>query len=56
MIEILDEITIKAVIKYKEFDIVDASKEGLDIEEKDKDARIKKNLVRSIQKSSNTLK
>merc|ERR1739845_117023 len=42
MIEALDEITIEAVRKYKEFDIVDASKEGLDIEEKDEDAKKKK--------------
>merc|ERR1712183_958295 len=42
MIEALDEITIEAVRKYKEFDIVDASKEGLDIEEKDEDAKRKK--------------
>merc|ERR1739845_226207 len=42
MIEALDEITIEAVRKYKEFDIVDASKEGLDIEEKDEDTRKKK--------------
>merc|ERR1712201_42656 len=42
MTEALDEITIEAVKKYKEFDIVDASKEGLDIEEKDEDTRKKK--------------
>merc|ERR1712037_760784 len=58
MTEALDEITIEAVRKYKEFDIVDASKEGLDIEEKDENTKKKKkrNLVRSIQKSSSTLK
>merc|ERR1739848_607255 len=42
MTEALDEITIEAVRKYKEFDFVDASKEGLDIEEKDEDAKKKK--------------
>merc|ERR1712025_86180 len=42
MTEALDEITIEAIRKYKEFDIVDASKEGLDIEEKDEDTRKEK--------------
>jgi len=42
MTEALDEITIEAVRKYKEFDIVDASKEGLDIEEKDENMKKKK--------------
>lgn len=42
MTEALDEITIEAVRKYKEFDIVDASKEGLDIEEKDENTKKKK--------------
>merc|ERR1712176_1297889 len=42
MIEALDEITIESVKKYKEFDIVDASKEGLDIEENDEDTKKKK--------------
>merc|ERR1712048_1182834 len=42
MTEALDEITIEAIRKYKEFDIVDASKEGLDIEEKDENAKNEK--------------
>merc|ERR1712232_32474 len=42
MTEALDEITIEAIRKYKEFDIIDASKEGLDIEEKDEDVKKKK--------------
>jgi heat shock protein beta len=42
MTEALDEITIEAIRKYKEFDIVDASKEGLDIEEKDENTKNEK--------------
>mmetsp|Transcript_16068 Transcript_16068/g.22886 ORF Transcript_16068/g.22886 Transcript_16068/m.22886 type:complete len:744 (+) Transcript_16068:152-2383(+) len=41
MTEPLDEITIESVNKYKDYDIVDATKEGLDLED-DEDAKQKK--------------
>jgi len=39
MTEPLDEITIENVNKYKDFDVVDATKEGLDIEDDDEEAK-----------------
>ena len=42
MVEPLDEITIQALEKYKDFKIVDATKEGLDLEDEDDEETKKK--------------
>jgi len=42
MTEPLDEITMESIRSYKDKDVVDATKEGLDLEEKDEDAKKKK--------------
>ena len=42
MTEPLDEITMESIRTYKDKDVVDATKEGLDLEEKDEEAKKKK--------------
>ena len=42
MTEPLDEITIEAIQEYKDFKVVDATKEGLDLEDEDEDKKKEK--------------
>merc|ERR1712115_559498 len=42
MTEPLDEITIESIRQYKDFDVVDATKEGLDLENDDEDNKKEK--------------